>query len=391
MDYLRDPKNRAYYLDQFTEVKSVEASDPSTIVFTLKKAFSPLLAVVATTRAPILPAGSPLPTDAFPPGTGPFRFVEWQSGHHITFRGFKDYWVPGIPYLNEIVFKAIPDDSVRVTALKAKEVDVAEELPYSVVAEASRGKPEFQIIAFEGGVRRRMNFNTRMPPFNDVRVRQAVAFGISKADLAIGQTWGYAKATNQRYPANSKWFIDLRDREQDLQKARALLAEAGYKDGLKVKVPVYPGPDMELNTLVKDQLRKVGIEVELVTMDWGAHSKVRRERQYTFYSAGMGLRPDPDQVYYADLHSKSTNNNSGYANPEVDQFLERARQTMDFKERKRLYTEVLKAVQRDVPEIYLYLGPKFLGARPQVKGLTTGSTEDLFFYVGGGLSHSWIE
>jgi peptide/nickel transport system substrate-binding protein len=391
MDYLRDPKNRAYYLDQFTEVRSVESLDPSRVVFQVKRPFSPLLAVVATTRAPVLPAASQMPPDTFPPGTGPFRFVEWQSGHHLTLRAFKDYWVVGIPYLNLITFRPISDDSVRVTALRAREVDIAEELPYSIVSEASRTKPEFNIVPFEGGVRRRINFNTRIAPFNDVRARQAVAFAIDKKELADGQTWGFAKPTNQRYATDSRWFIDLKDREQDLQKASSLLAEAGHKDGLKIKVPVYPGPDMELNTLLKEHLRKVGIEVELVTMDWGAHSKVRRERKYIMYAAGMGLRPDPDQVYYADLHSKSTNNNSGYSNPEVDQMLEQARQILDVKERKRLYTEVLKLVQREVPEIYLYLGRKFLGVRPQVKGFSTGSLEDLVFYVGGGLTHTWIE
>jgi peptide/nickel transport system substrate-binding protein len=82
--YLRDPKNRAYFLDQFTDVKSIEASDPLTVVFTLKKPYSPLAASVATTMAPIVPAGSQFSPNSFPPGTGPFQFVEWQAGNHLT-------------------------------------------------------------------------------------------------------------------------------------------------------------------------------------------------------------------------------------------------------------------------------------------------------------------
>jgi peptide/nickel transport system substrate-binding protein len=390
-DYLRDRKNRAYYLEQFNEVKSVEAPNPQTVVLTLKNPFSPLVAVVATARAPILPAGTQISPDSLPPGTGPFQFVEWKAGNHLAVASFKAYWIPRVPYLDEIVFKPITDDNVRVTALKAKDIDAAEELPYQIVAEAKRSKPEFQIVPFEGGVRRRINFNLRIPPFNDVKIRQAIAFAVDKKELADGQTWGFAKPTDQRYPTSSKWFIDLKDRERDLEKAKSLLAEAGHKEGLKFNVPVYPGPDMRLNIVLKEQLRRVGMEMELVTMDWGAHSKVRRSKQYTMYAAGMGLRADPDQIYYADLHSKSTNNNSGYSNPEVDQLLEKARHVQNVSERKRLYTEVLKFVERDVPEIYLYLGPKFVGLLPSVKGFAPGSLEELTSYIGGGLPYTWVE
>jgi ABC-type transport system substrate-binding protein len=85
------------------------------------------------------------------------------------------------------------------------------------------------------------------------------------------------------------------------------------------------------------------------------------------------------------------NNETGYSNPRVDQLPEKARQVFDFKERQCLYAEVLKAVQNDVPEIYLFMGPKFLGVQPYVKGFSPGSFQDKFSYVGGGLSHTWME
>lgn len=391
LDTLRDPKTRAYSLDQFTEVKSIETIDPLTVVFTLKRPFSPFTTMVATTAAPILPTGSQLPADAFPAGTGPFRFIEWQPGHSLTMKAFKEYWIPGIPYLDEILYKPITDDTVRTTALKAREVDLADEIPYSVVAEATKGKPEFVIVNNEAAVRRRIVFNTRTPPFDDVRLRQAVAFAIDKKELAAAQTWGFAKPTNQRYPSNSFWFIELKDREQDLQKAKALMAEAAYKDGFKFKVPVYPGPDVELMTILKNQLKKVGIELELDMMDWAARSNVRAEHRFTMYAGGMAARSDPNPVYYADFYSKSKQNESGYSNPEVDKALDRANVAQDPKERKRLYTDALKIIQNDVPEIFLFLGPKFIGLQPHVKGFSTGLLEDRFSHMGGGLPYTWIE
>ena len=172
---------------------------------------------------------------------------------------------------------------------------------------------------------------------------------------------------------------------------RSFLAEAGYKDGFKFKAPVYPGPDMELTTVIKDQLKKAGIEMELDVMDWGAHTKIRNARQFTLYASGMGGRADPNQMYHMDLYSKSRGNNSGFSNPELDQLLDKAKEVLDFKERKRLYTEVLRIVQRDVPEIYLNMGPILIGVRPNVRGFSTGGMEERNAYMGGGLAYTWIE
>ena len=183
----------------------------------------------------------------------------------------------------------------------------------------------------------------------------------------------------------------MKDREPDLQKAKSLLAEAGYSEGLKVKVAVFPGPDMDLLTVLKDQLKKVGITLEFDVMDAGAYTKVRQLKQFTLRIGGMGGRVDPDQVYYADMHSRSSNNDSGYSNPEVDRMLETAREILDFKERKRLYTNVVQFIQRDVPEIYLSMGPTLIGVRPGVKGFSTAGLEERVSYIGGGLAYTWVD
>jgi peptide/nickel transport system substrate-binding protein len=92
-----------------------------------------------------------------------------------------------------------------------------------------------------------------------------------------------------------------------------------------------------------------------------------------------------------DLHSTSRGNNSGYSNPELDQLLDKGKEVLDFKERKRLYTEALRIIQKDVPEIYLNMGPILIGVRPQVKGFSTGGMEERVGYMGGGLPYTWIE
>jgi peptide/nickel transport system substrate-binding protein len=138
-------------------------------------------------------------------------------------------------------------------------------------------------------------------------------------------------------------------------------------------------------------MKRAGIEMELDMMDWGAHTKVRNTRQFTFYSSGMGARADPHQMYYMDLYSKSRGNNSGYSNPELDHLLEKGGAVLDLKERKKLYSEALRIIQRDVPEIYLNMGPILMGVRPTVKNFSTGGMEERIAFMDGGLAYTWIE
>ena len=148
---------------------------------------------------------------------------------------------------------------------------------------------------------------------------------------------------------------------------------------------------MELTTVLKDQLKRAGIEMELDVMDWSAHTKVRQNKTFTLYAAGMGGRADPHQMYYNDLYSKSRGNTCGYANPELDQLLEKAGQVLDFKERKRVYAEALRIIQRDVPEIYLNMGPMLIGVRRHIRNFSTAGMEERVAYMGGGLPYTWIQ
>jgi peptide/nickel transport system substrate-binding protein len=391
IEFIMDRKNRAHAWGQMTKVKSVEAPDPLTVQIMLNGPYSPLTTSVSTARVPIVPRNSTFSPSAYAPGTGPFRFAEYKPGQQLVLRAFRDYWVKGIPYLDEVVIRPIQESNVRITALRAGDIDFADELPYQIVEQAQAGKHPFKIAELRAGTQRRVTFNLRIPPFNDVRLRQAVALAIDKAEVAQGQAWGFAKPTNQGYPSFSKWHIDLPDTERDLEKARVLVREAGFKDGLKAKVPVYPGPDMELTTLVQGQLRKIGIEIELWVLDWASQRKAIRDKEFTLYTGGAGVRPDADHVYYDDLHSKGGRNESGYSNSQMDQLLERARAVLDFKERKEIYRQALQLVLRDAPEIYLYHGSKFLGYRPQVKGYIPGGTEDIAAYLGGGFPYTWMD
>ena len=133
---------------------------------------------------------------------------------------FKEYWKKGKPYVDEVVFRFIPEETVRYTALRAGDVDVADELPPQVMTELKGSAPKgFQVVGIPGGSFMVLMMNTRRPPLNDARVRQAIAFAIDKQEILDATRWGAGEATNQLGSKGSPWYFDVEDRRREIGRA----------------------------------------------------------------------------------------------------------------------------------------------------------------------------
>ena len=145
------------------------------------------------------------------------------------------------------------------------------------------------------------------------------------------------------------------DRKQDLKRARALLDAAGLPRGFRIALPIHTG-SLHVGQVVQAELSKVGIDVNLQTMDRGAYRERISKRDFDMVISGGNMTPDPDSLLYDAFHSKFVDhqNESGYQNLDLDRILEEARVIADFDARKALYTEALRILIRDVPEIPLY-------------------------------------
>jgi peptide/nickel transport system substrate-binding protein len=177
----------------------------------------------------------------------------------------------------------------------------------------------------------------------------------------------------------------------DPAKARGLLKEAGYPDGFQVSLPVHQG-SLEEATILKNQLQKVGVTININLMDRGAYRSLVQKRDFSLVIAGGNLEPDPDSFYYETYHSRFVDslNFSGYQNPRMDALLEEGQRKTGFKERKEIYRQVVELLQRDLPEIFLTTEVDAYGARGNVKGFSVNPRGD-YGFVGGGFGWTWLE
>ena len=223
-----------------------------------------------------------------------------------------------------------------------------------------------------------------------------MAYAIDRKAYIEGAFFGHGEPAYQVNPKGSKWhFENVKPIEMDLEKVRTLLAEAGYPRGFKSFLQVRQGEEAE-NALLQDQLRKVGIDLEMQVLDSAQLQKNLYDGTGTIQISGSGIYADIDRALYTNFHSevggKRTGNHTGYKNPQVDQLLERARAARDSKERRELYKKATEIITDDSPEVNLAFITRFYGARNAVRGFTTNLVgTPRFHFPGGGLPVTWVE
>jgi peptide/nickel transport system substrate-binding protein len=398
LEYALDPKNRAYVQGSVSVIGKVEVTEKHSLKLTLKQPFEPLLAIGLsgdTVMVPknSVPAGETLSVS--PPGTGPFQFVEWKRSSEIRQVVNKRYWNKGVPYLNELIFKPVPSSDVRFISLRSGDLDLIEEIPYPMVNEVMKGKhPDIKLAPATIAGFRMIKMNVEAPYFKDPRIRRAVAYAVDRKAYIEGATFGHGDPAYQVYPKGWKWYFDdVKNLELDREKARALLAEAGYPNGFKSFLQVRQGEEAE-NMMLQDQLKRIGIDLEIKSMDFAQHRKSTRDGTYDIQISGSDVYADIDRAVHTNFHSETgpgrVRNHTGYKNPEVDRLLDQARALTDFKERRELYKKMTEILNNDSPQVNVAFITRYYGYRPHVKGFTTNPNGDLSF-AEGGIPVTWVE
>jgi peptide/nickel transport system substrate-binding protein len=390
-----DPKTAARGRGALSMIERVQAVDAHTVRFHLARPSGAFLSRIAQTFQAIVPPEA-VAADGFKPiGTGPFQLVEWKTNERIELKRFAGYWEPGLPYLDELTLKPIPDGTVRVTALQTGDVGFAQLIPLERLAELTQGGSRDYVVrqVRGGGGFSAVILNTRKPPFNDVRVRRAAALAVDKQEVVLGVWRGFGQPVNQLMPPNSSFFFKVPDRRADVEQAKRLLAEAGVPRGFKLVHTVGQVSNLVPAAQVfQAQLGRAGVDVSLEVMDWAAY--IKRQRAVDFVSTNTGLFPkgDPDDAYFRYFHSKGGANelSGGYANATVDRLLEEAEATVDEKKRGELYARAVEIIQDEVPVIITALGDAAVGWRAAVKGFEPHII-GIFAYPGGGLPHTWLD
>jgi peptide/nickel transport system substrate-binding protein len=374
---------------RFGSVESVEAIDDLTVAINLTEPSPNLLGRIGAYKGmsivpkEIVEDGS---VGTIPVGTGPFRFVEYVPGDRVVLEANADYWEAGKPYLDELILKIIPDETVRLTNLQTGEVDWVDSLPPQRVTKlATSGEVIVDMVS--GGDYWYIGLNLNREPFDDVRVRQAVAYAVNRADVAAAAKWDTATPNDGPIPPDSFWYYDYQPYEQDLETARQLLADAGYPDGFDTEFMPTSFYEETVRTaqVLQAQLSQIGINADIRTLEWGTWLEEEGSGNFDMYICGWIGNIDPDDFFYAQHHTGQIFNFTGYSNPEVDDLLDAGRVETDEAARKDIYDEVQQMIIDEAPYVYLYNPAVVQAWQPYVHGYSAIGTNAKRF------ENTWID
>ncbi|HEX5138285.1 MAG TPA: ABC transporter substrate-binding protein [Planctomycetota bacterium] len=406
----RDPTHSArratsvfsYYQNNFKSLEKVEAVDEHTVRFTLKEPYAPFLAALALFNCSIVSprAFQSEGKDADgryaynfaqrPVGSGPFVFESWEKDSRITLRANKDYW-GGAPRIDKLIFKPIVDAQTRLKELEAGSIHGMDN-PELRDLEIIQRNPDLRLLGSPGINVCYLAMHTGKKPFDDVRVRQAVAFAIDKRRIIAAAYNNIGKPAVSMCPETMVGFDrTLIDRTRDVGRAKRLLAEAGYADGFKTSLS-YPAsqrtylPDPPTTAIqIQQDLKEVGIEVELRKRDWSALIKETQNGEHEMCLMGwMADIFDPDNFLYVLLDRENAvegtaNNLSFYKGDRVHELLKEAQASYDIHRRERLYKEAQEILFEEAPTVPLVTVPDFRVVRKDVRGYTIYPAGGEFF------------
>jgi peptide/nickel transport system substrate-binding protein len=372
-DRMRDPALASPRRSEIAPVKDVKVVDPSTVEITLSTPFAPFLSVLSD-RAGMMVSRAAVETlkDDFarhPVGTGPFQFVEWVKDDHLTLKRFDGYWDTGLPYLDELIYRPIPDSSVRFTAMRTGQIDVMHQIhPKDVApAKAERGLrvSEIPSLWWQG-----IHLNNQVAPFNTRALRQALWYAVDRSVIQRVAYFGSGAPAWSPFPpgmwAQDRDFTDWR---RDVGKARARLAEGGMPGGFAFTVKGWNQPtQIQELQIVQAQLKDVGVEMKIELLEFGKLLADLNGHNFVALRLGWSGRPDPDGNAHVFLHSKGGLNRVRYSNPKMDELLDQARMESDQARRKALYAQVTRLAAEDAPYIWLHHDAEVKVWAERVKG-----------------------
>jgi peptide/nickel transport system substrate-binding protein len=383
-------------LSEISTVKDVVAVDSSHVRFDLKAPFAPLL-LTLTDRAGMMLSpkavqslGDNLATTPTNAGSGPFMFKEWVKGDHLTIVRNPHYWQKdsngqALPYLSSVTYRPITNGTVEFTNLQTGNIDVADGVDPNLVAQAKADpnlvyKQEAS-LSFGGFM-----LNTKAPPFDNVNVRQAVAWGINRDEILNTVLKGVGVlAQGPLSPGSWAYDSNFAPFSYDVNKAKAALQQAGVSN---VTFTLLIASGSPLNTqeaqFIQSELQPIGITVNIKPEVFATLLDDTAAHNFQAALVGWSGRPDPDGNTYAWFHTGGGLNDMQYSNPQVDSLLDDARANNDQTKRAQDYIQAQQLIVNDAPYIFINHGVSVQATSKKVQNfllLPTGIMEFASVYV----------
>lgn len=383
LDRLADQTQKLKRNSLFSMIEKTEAVDASTVKITLKTPFGAFINTLAH------PAGMMISPKALaeygkevskhPVGTGAYVFKEWTPGTKFVATKNPEYWGTEAQYAS-ISFKTVKEDGSRVAMLQTGEADFIYPVP-SMQIETLQNDKNVKILKNESIIVRYISMNVNKKPFDDVRVRQALNYALDKNAFSQVVFNGHTSQLNSVIAPNTQFYAEQKSYDYNIEKAKQLLAEAGYPNGFSTKIwSNNSSASVKADEFIQQQLAKVGITVEVVPMEAAtlsekvynapAGSGGEVELYYGGWSpstgdADWGIRP----LLATESAPPASYNTAYYSNPEVDQLIQDALHTSDPAARAEAYAKIQEIIWNDAPWVFLSVDANMAAAGSSITGI----------------------
>lgn len=344
-------------------IDTIEVIDENTVKITLNEPTGPFLVALGGRYNAIIPKDSAPDGEALRRtaiGTGPFMVKQFVPGERLELEKFPDYWEEGKPCVDQLTIQVIPDEQTILAGLRTGSIHMA-------VLEDARNflllqdeNPDLVLIQTPAIKMDTLELPPDTPPVDDVRVRQAIMLALNKEEIMMAGTMGLGRVVGVMPPAMTYWALppeELPHQTRDVERAKELLAEAGYPDGLDMTLRTIVGyATMAADApVIASNLADVGINVTIETVDLGVWIEDWRNRREPITRNAWGGFMDPDALFFRHFHSPPEGMDfRRWNNAEADVLMEKARASSDPEERKALYDDLQRLIAEEGPMVPLY-------------------------------------
>ncbi len=355
---------RAFLAGKTERVPGLRALNRYTLQVVLSQPYTPFITLLGMVQARVVPREEVerrgVGFGRQPVGTGPFRFVDWRPGKEIILDANDNYF-EGRPYLTRLRYRIFSSYDVQTSLAEFEQGHLEDTMIPAQQRERLIASSRYRFIRKPILATLFLWLNTREPPLQDLRIRQAINHAINRQAMVEKiRKNRFVRAGGILPPGMPGYNPDLQGYKYNPQRARALLAEAGYPNGhglptLELWSSVVSPEARAEHDAIKHDLQHVGITVELrTTENWKQFTEILGKRPRAMYRyAWYADFPDPDNFLFTLFHSRSTNNFAHYHNPEVDRLLERAQREVDYLKRLTLYRQTEALIMADAPTVNL--------------------------------------
>lgn len=375
---LMDPDGGSVWASQFTPFDSVEATDERTVTFKLNQSYGPFMAVLTAGYAAILPNSPDTDFQTEMIGTGAYKISEHVKDTQTSLVAHDGYWREGEPVTPNLRYNIMPDESARLAAVRTGEINITSMVdPVSI--DTAKGDSNVAVIEQDSTDYYLLGLNCAVEPFDNVKVRQALSMAIDRQAIIDAVFFGAGQVSGPLVPTLGDWANPLEDLPNyalDRDGAKALLEEAGAADlSFSITVGANRTEFVNIALVIQDQLKEIGVTVELDQVEWGTFIEKWVARDFQSFVSFNGSGNDPDRALYPAITTGGSVNAFQFSDPAIDALLQQGRELSDHEERKAVYQEAEKLIAEQAPLIFISTRTGHFATSADVSGFAPSSSQ----------------